>query len=152
MGREHNHDKQHSKSAQHNKNEQQKKLKKLGDAKLDPYEINFLPEYEQGRGSREAFINEYDVIIGDHEYESPNSPLQNWTLDTDPAIMAGDQWVHPYKDIGFHSKENRQLFEEGIEPQGGIFTHPDKDVAYELRLDKQDDAQDDARDDVQDDA
>lgn len=129
------------------KSEQRKKLRKLGDAKLDPYEINFLPEYEQGRGSREAFINEYDVIIGDHEYESPNSPLQNWSLDTDPAIMAGEQWVHPYKDIGFHSKENKQYFEEGIAPQGGVFTHPDKDVAYELSLEMRDETRDEMQND-----
>lgn len=129
------------------KSEQRKKLRKLGDAKLDPYEINFLPEYEQGRGSREAFINEYDVIIGDHEYESPNSPLQNWSLDTDPAIMAGEQWVHPYKDIGFHSKENKQYFEEGIAPQGGMFTHPDKDVAYELSLEMRDETRDEMQND-----
>lgn len=111
------------------------KLKNLGDPELDPYEIEFLPQFKANRGSKEAYINEHDVIIGDHEYESPHSPLQTWSLDTDPAVMAGDQWVHNYKDIGFHSKENREYFESGIPPEAGTFAHPDKDVAYELGLD-----------------
>ncbi|MDD9271079.1 DUF3905 domain-containing protein [Paenibacillus sp. GCM10023248] len=98
---------------------------------LDPFEINFLPQFEQGRGPREAFVNEHGVVIGDHEYSSPNSPLEQWTEETDPTVMAGDEWVHPYKDIGFHSAENRDYFEKGIVPQSGIYTHPDKDVSYE---------------------
>jgi hypothetical protein len=100
------------------------------DPELDPYEIEFLPEFQQGRGPRSPFVNEFGVVIGDHLYESGNSPLEQWTEDTDPNVMAGDQWVHPYKDIGFQTAENRDLFEQGIEPQGGMFTHPDKDVAY----------------------
>jgi len=99
---------------------------------LDPYEINFLPEFREGRGPREPFVNQYGVVIGDHDYESPQSPLENWSTDTDPSVMAGDEWVHPYKDIGFHSSENRDYFERGIPPQGGIFMHPDKNTAYEL--------------------
>ncbi|WP_127588171.1 DUF3905 domain-containing protein [Paenibacillus koleovorans] len=100
---------------------------------LDPFEINFLPQFEEGRGPREAFVNEHGVVIGDHMYESANSPLTNWTSETDPAIMAGDQWVHPFKDIGFQSAENREYFEHGILPSatGAMFTHPDKDVAYQ---------------------
>jgi hypothetical protein len=100
------------------------------DPELDPYEIEFLPEFQQGRGPRAPFVNEYGVVIGDHVYESANSPLEQWTENTDPNVMAGDQWVHPYKDIGFQTEENREYFEEGIQPQGGMFMHPDKDVAY----------------------
>jgi hypothetical protein len=100
------------------------------DPDLDPFEINFLPEFREGRGPREPFVNEYGVVIGDHLYESPESPLQHWDKDTDPAIMAGDQWVHPFKDIGFRTEENRNYFERGIPPQSGIFMHADKDVAY----------------------
>lgn len=105
---------------------------------LDPYEINFLPQFKQGRGPREPFVNEYGVVIGDHEYESPQSPLQNWDEDTDPAIMSGDQWVHPYKDIGFHTAENRDYFEKGIMPRGGQFMHADKDVSYGTNRKKND--------------
>lgn len=104
------------------------------DPSLDPYEIEFLPEFREGRGPEEPFINEYGVVIGDHMYDSPESPLNQWSKDTDPATMSGDQWVHPFKDIGFHTEENRDLFERGILPQGGMFMHPDKDVAYEANM------------------
>jgi hypothetical protein len=101
------------------------------DIAADPFEINFLPEFLHGRGPRKPFVNRYGVVIGDHIYESDQSPLHNWSVDTDPAEMSGEEWVHPYKDIGFHTAENKQYFEQGIEPQAGIFMHPDKDVAYE---------------------
>ena len=104
----------------------------MDDAELDPFEIEFLPEFTKGRGPREPFINEHGVMIGDHIYDSPQSPLNQWSKETDPAVMSGDEWVHPYKDIGFHSSENRDYFERGIAPQSGIFMHPDKDVAYEV--------------------
>jgi len=100
-------------------------------SELDPYEIDFLPEFEEGRGPREPFVNEFGVVIGDHIYESPESPLEQWDENTDPSVMSGDQWVHPFKDIGFRTEENRDLFEKGILPQAGRFMHPDKDVAYE---------------------
>jgi hypothetical protein len=100
-------------------------------ADLDPFEINFLPQFRQGRGPKDPFINQYGVIIGDHEYVSEQSPLEQWTENSDPAVMAGDQWVHPYKDIGFQTTENREYFEQGIQPQNGIFMHPDKNTAYE---------------------
>lgn len=107
---------------------------KVEEEHLDPYEINFLPQFQEGRGPREPFVNEYGIVIGDHEYYSEASPLQHWSKDTDPAVMAGDEWVHPYKDVGFRTKENRDYFERGISPQSGIFMHPDKDVAYEADL------------------
>jgi hypothetical protein len=100
-------------------------------AALDPFEINFLPEFLKGRGPRQPFVNRHGVIIGDHNYESEQSPLHNWSINTDPEVMSGDEWVHPFKDIGFHTAENMEYFEQGIEPQGGILMHPDKDVAYE---------------------
>jgi len=105
------------------------------DPELDPYEIEFLPEFRQGRGPEGPFVNKYGVVIGDHMYDSSESPLNRWSKDTDPAVMAGDEWVHPFKDIGFQTEENRDLFERGIAPHGGIFTHPDKDVAYEANRD-----------------
>jgi hypothetical protein len=101
-----------------------------GEEHLDPFEINFLPQFREGRGPQEPFVNEYGVTIGDHDYDSSESPLNQWSKDTDPSIMSGDQWVHPFKDIGFHTQENRDYFERGIPPQGGIYMHPDKDVAY----------------------
>jgi hypothetical protein len=101
------------------------------DADLDPFEINFLPEFKKGREPRKPFVNQYGVIIGDHVYESEASPLEHWSTETDPSVMSGDEWVHPFKDVGFHTAENKDYFEKGISPQGGIYMHPDKDVAYE---------------------
>lgn len=102
------------------------------DPALDPYEIAFLPQFREGRGNRAPFVNKYGIVIGDHEYESPDSPLSQWSVDTDPAVMAGDEWIHPFKDIGFLTAENRDIFEEGLPPQGGIFTHPDKNASRGL--------------------
>lgn len=123
--------------------DQDKKQKGAGAAEkeqsgLDPFEINFLPQFQAGRGPREAFVNEHGVVIGDHDYQSENSPLENWDRSIDPSVMAGDEWVHPYKDIGFQTAENRNYFEKGISPQSGIFMHPDKDVAYEYNLSQAD--------------
>jgi hypothetical protein len=100
------------------------------DPELDPYEINFLPEFRSGRGPRAPFVNSSGVVIGDHMYESPDSPLSKWSEETDPAVMAGDEWVHPYKDIGFLTDENRNYFEKGIAPQSGTFMHPDRNTSY----------------------
>ncbi|MDF2959042.1 MAG: hypothetical protein K0S39_777 [Paenibacillus sp.] len=97
---------------------------------LDPFEINFLPQFLEGRGPREPFVNSQGVVIGDHDYQSENSPLEQWSKETDPSVMSGDEWVHPFKDVGFHTTENKQIFEQGITPQSDIFMHPDKDVAY----------------------
>lgn len=93
------------------------------DSELDPFEIEFKPEFRE-RGPREPFVNAHGVVIGDHEYASDASPLEQWSRDTDPSVMAGEQWVHPYKDIGFRTRENRELFEEGILPRPGTFRHP----------------------------
>ncbi|BBH21894.1 hypothetical protein Back11_32390 [Paenibacillus baekrokdamisoli] len=75
-------------------------------------------------------MNSSGIVIGDHQYESEDSPLTNWTEETDPAIMAGDEWIHPYKDIGFLTSENRDYFEKGIMPKEGLFMHADKNSAY----------------------
>jgi hypothetical protein len=100
-----------------------KSLNENDSASLDPFEIEFLPEFRQGRGAREPFVNEFGVVIGDHDYESKNSPLEQWDENTDPEIMSGDQWVHPFKDIGFRTRENRELFEQGIAPNPEPFMH-----------------------------
>jgi hypothetical protein len=81
------------------------------DPALDPYEIEFKPEFRGNRGPEKPFVNAYGVVIGDHEYASPHSPLENWSRETDPSVMAGAQWVHPYRDIGFRTRDNRLLFE-----------------------------------------
>jgi len=112
-------------------------IQSLGDPGLDPFEIEFREDFQSGRGPREAFVNEHGVVIGDHDYQSPNSPLETWSKETDPAVMAGDEWVHPYKDVGFRTAENRAYFEEGIPPKGGIYMHPTHDTTYEKKTDSE---------------
>lgn len=99
------------------------------DPALDPYEIEFLPQFRKDRGPEAPFINEFGVVIGDHMYESEASPLEQWSVETDPAVMAGDQWVHPFKDIGFLTSDNRDRFERGVEPEEGNFAHPEHNTA-----------------------
>jgi hypothetical protein len=94
------------------------------DSELDPFEIEFRAEYRDNRGPREPFVNAEGVVIGDHDYVSAKSSLEQWNTETEPSIMAGEQWVHPYKDIGFRTQENRDLFERGIVPSSGQFMHP----------------------------
>lgn len=110
-------------------------VESLGNPELDPFEIEFREEFQSSGEPRGAFINEHGVVIGDHDYQSPNSPLEQWSKDTDPTVMAGDEWVHPYKDVGFRTAENRAYFEEGISPKGGIYMHPTHDTTYEKKSD-----------------
>ncbi|XID90632.1 DUF3905 domain-containing protein [Paenibacillaceae bacterium WGS1546] len=98
------------------------------DPDLDPYEIEFRDSPGGERGPREPFVNEHGVVIGDHDYASASSPLEHWSEDTDPAVMAGEQWVHPYKDIGFLTNDNRGWFERGI-PPSRPFMHPTHSTA-----------------------
>lgn len=111
--------------------EQQEAAINKDDPKLDPYEIEFLPQFRRNRGPEAPFVNKHGVTIGDYHYESPQSPLEQWSEDTDPAVMAGEEWIHPFKDIGFHTSGNRDYFEKGIPPQSGIFMHPEQNAGYE---------------------
>lgn len=100
------------------------------DPELDPFELEFLPEFREDRGPLAPFVNQHGVVIGDYDYESPQSPLEQWSEDTDPAVMAGDEWIHPFKDVGFLTSENRDLFEKGVQPKEGIFMHPEQNTGY----------------------
>ncbi|MBT2697002.1 DUF3905 domain-containing protein [Bacillus sp. ISL-40] len=94
-----------------------------------PHQIN-APSFEgTGIKMEPPFVNRHGVTIGDSIYASSNSPLETWTKDTDPAIMAGDEWVHPTNDIGWNTAENRELLESKKKPQAYPFMHPTKDVS-----------------------
>lgn len=95
-----------------------------------PYQINSPSWKETGIEMKEPFVNEYGVMIGDSFYDSEESPLNQWSDEIDPAIMSGEQWVHPTNDIGWNTPENRELIEAKRKPFGVPFTHPDKDVSY----------------------
>ncbi|KIY21697.1 DUF3905 domain-containing protein [Mesobacillus subterraneus] len=94
-----------------------------------PHQINAPSFKETGMKRKAPFTNKHGVIIGDSLYASETSPLENWSEETDPAIMAGDEWIHPTNDIGWNTAENRELLEKMRKPQGYPFMHPTKDVS-----------------------
>ncbi|MEH7096242.1 DUF3905 domain-containing protein [Neobacillus vireti] len=94
-----------------------------------PHQIN-APSFEgTGIKMETPFVNKFGVTIGDSLYASENSPLENWSEETDPAIMSGDDWVHPTNDIGWNTSENRELLDSKRKPQAYPFMHPTKDVS-----------------------
>ncbi|WP_342430390.1 DUF3905 domain-containing protein [Neobacillus sp. FSL H8-0543] len=104
------------------------KSQKLSIAETMPHQIN-APSFEgTGINMQPPFVNEHGVVIGDSFYSSANSPLENWTENTDPNIMAGEEWVHPTNDIGWNTPENRELLESKKKPHAYPFMHPTKDV------------------------
>jgi hypothetical protein len=94
-----------------------------------PHQITAPSFKGTGIKMQPPFINSQGVVIGDSHYSSDNSPLENWSDETDPAIMSGDEWVHPTNDIGWNTAENRELLEEKRKPQAYPFMHPTKDVS-----------------------
>ncbi|MGC4378577.1 DUF3905 domain-containing protein [Fictibacillus sp. Mic-4] len=95
-----------------------------------PHQIEAPSFKGTGIKMQQPFVNRYGVVIGDSKYNSENSPLNNWSTETDPEIMSGDEWVHPTNDIGWNTAENKELLEEKVKPQGVPFMHPAKDVSY----------------------
>ena len=89
-----------------------------------PHQMNFPSFKGTGITMQPPFTNEYGVIIGDSQYNSKNSPLNDWSDDIDPAIMAGDQWIHPTNDIGWISEENQELLQKNNNDSEDTFMHP----------------------------
>ncbi|WP_462409058.1 DUF3905 domain-containing protein [Neobacillus sp. Marseille-QA0830] len=94
-----------------------------------PHQINAPSFKGTGIKMKAPFVNKYGVVIGDSHYSSDNSPLENWSKDTDPAMMSGDDWVHPTNDIGWNTAENHELLESKKKPQAYPFMHPTIDVS-----------------------
>ncbi|WP_121609463.1 DUF3905 domain-containing protein [Mesobacillus foraminis] len=94
-----------------------------------PHQISAPSFKGTGMEIQPPFKNDYGVVIGDSRYASPESPLENWDENTDPAIMSGEEWVHPTNDIGWNTAENQELLEEKREPQAYPFMHPSIDVS-----------------------
>jgi hypothetical protein len=110
--------------------DQNKKLEKLTIDETMPHQINAPSFKDTGIPMQAPFVNKYGVTIGDSDYSSPNSPLENWNTDTDPSIMSGDEWVHPTNDIGWNTSENKELLESKRKPKAYPFMHPTKDVSH----------------------
>ncbi len=94
-----------------------------------PHQTNAPSFLGTGIKIQPPFKNEHGVIIGDSLYNSKQSPLNNWSKDTDPNVMAGSEWVHPTNDIGWNSEENRALLEQMKNPKA-LFMHPSIDAGY----------------------
>lgn len=109
-----------------------KPTKKVPNVSIDetlPHEID-APDFKKSNiEMKPPFINEFGVVIGDSFYDSAHSPLNQWSTETDPSVMAGDRWVHPTNDIGWNTTENREIL-EGLPPKGAPFMHPTKDVSH----------------------
>ncbi|MCW9130565.1 DUF3905 domain-containing protein [Bacillus paramycoides] len=89
-----------------------------------PHQMNFPSFKGTGKQMQQPFVNQYDVVIGDSKYNSENSPLTNWSDEVDPAIMAGEEWVHPTNDIGWISEENQELLKNEVDNKNDAFMHP----------------------------
>lgn len=101
----------------------------LTDFESLPHQIS-SPDYRKSEKKLEPpFVNKFGITIGDSYYVSEQSPLENWSDEVDPAIMAGDQWVHPTNDIGFNTPENRALVEDKATPEPP-FSHPTEDAGF----------------------
>ncbi|PEL62586.1 hypothetical protein CN622_13830 [Bacillus wiedmannii] len=104
-----------------------KKKDKIQSPILDetlPHQMNSPSFKGTGKKMQPPFINQYDVVIGDSKYDSENSPLHNWTDEVDPAIMAGEEWIHPTNDIGWISEENQELLKKEVDNKNEAFMHP----------------------------
>lgn len=110
-------------------NKEKQKAKMIIDETL-PHQMGSPVFKGSGVKMQEPFTNEFGVVIGDSHYDSKHSPLNNWSKETDPEIMAGEEWVHPTNDIGWNSEENRELIEKKIRSKGP-FMHPPVDVSFD---------------------
>ncbi|MBJ7995407.1 DUF3905 domain-containing protein [Bacillus mycoides] len=89
-----------------------------------PHQMNFPSFKGTGKQMQQPFINQYDIVIGDSKYDSTNSPLNNWSDEIDPAVMAGEEWIHPTNDIGWISEENQELLKNEVDNKNDAFMHP----------------------------
>lgn len=94
-----------------------------------PHQVNAPSFKETGIKMEAPFVNRYGVVIGDSLYDSNQSPLNNWSDDVDPAIMAGDAWVHPTNDIGWNTEENHEVLHKK-RVENGFLNHDTHDASY----------------------
>ncbi|MDF2039448.1 DUF3905 domain-containing protein [Cytobacillus oceanisediminis] len=110
-------------------NKKNKNNKSIGIDETLPHQIEAPSFKDTGMKLQPPFKNSFGVTIGDSYYSSDSSPLENWSDETDPAVMAGEEWIHPTNDIGWNTSENKELLESKKPPQGYPFMHPTKDVS-----------------------
>ncbi|MBB6443636.1 DUF3905 domain-containing protein [Bacillus benzoevorans] len=94
-----------------------------------PHQINAPSFKDTPIDMQPPFVNSHGVTIGDSFYTSKESPLENWSTETDPAVMAGSEWVHPTNDIGWNTDANKELLEKQKLKQTAPFMHPTINVS-----------------------
>ncbi|MCX7570708.1 DUF3905 domain-containing protein [Tumebacillus sp. DT12] len=69
--------------------------------------------------------------VNNDELNAPwrNTPLDNWSKDTDPFIMSGDKYVDNDHDLGTTRRENIELLNGQRNPVMAPFMHPTHDVS-----------------------
>ncbi|MFD2169438.1 DUF3905 domain-containing protein [Tumebacillus lipolyticus] len=70
-------------------------------------------------------------LRNDDSLDAPwrNTPLDNWSRDVDPFIMAGDQYVDNDHDLGTTRRENVEIMNGEINPVMAPFMHPTHDAS-----------------------
>ena len=58
-----------------------------------------------------------------------NTPLENWSRDTDPFIMSGGRWVDNEHDLGTTRRENLEILNGNRNPVSAPFMHPTHDTS-----------------------
>lgn len=65
---------------------------------------------------------------------NPKTPLDNWSVDTDPAIMSGDHWAEeenaPLEQLDFLINGECEEVSTKIEHPYHLFMHPTINVSY----------------------
>lgn len=107
-----------------------KKKQRIDIEETLPHQINAPSFKDTTMEMQPPFVNSFGVTIGDSYYTSKESPLENWSKETDPAIMAGAEWVHPTNDIGWNTEANRTLLEEKKLKKTAPFMHPSINASY----------------------
>lgn len=65
---------------------------------------------------------------------NPITPLDNWSINVDPAIMSGDHWVQeenaPLEEIGYADSKDCHVVQTNMTPPKSMFMHPTINVSY----------------------
>lgn len=65
---------------------------------------------------------------------NPETPLDNWDENIDPAIMSGDHWVEienaPLEEAGLFDGGECEVVEEKMTDPAAMFQHPSINVSY----------------------
>ncbi|MBU8907027.1 DUF3905 domain-containing protein [Desertibacillus haloalkaliphilus] len=65
---------------------------------------------------------------------NPETPLDHWDENIDPALMSGDFWVEmenaPLEQIGWFKSGECDVVKEKVTPPKSLFMHPSINVSY----------------------